>query len=136
MAYASRTKVPVERSKAELEKILARYGATTFMHGWSVDGRAMVQFEACDRRVRLELGVPTEDDARSKQLARARWRSLVLIVKANLEAVDAGVSTFEEEFLAHVILPSGLTVAQTAVPAIGRMYETGKMQPLLPEATG
>ena len=32
--YATDTRVSVERSKAEIEAILARYGADQFMYGW------------------------------------------------------------------------------------------------------
>ena len=32
--YASRTEVPVERSRAELERILHRYGCDAFAFGW------------------------------------------------------------------------------------------------------
>ena len=36
MAYASTTRAP-DRSRAEIEKILERYGATSFAYGWSGD---------------------------------------------------------------------------------------------------
>ena len=40
--YASRTTVTVERSKAEVEHILRRYGADQFLHGWE-PGRAILE---------------------------------------------------------------------------------------------
>lgn len=46
MAYASDTSVPVDRSKAEIERILERYGASAFMYGWDKDSNAsMIAFE-------------------------------------------------------------------------------------------
>ena len=52
--FASETTVPVERSRAEIEKLITRYGATStaFMNS---PGRAMVLFEASGRRVMFEL---------------------------------------------------------------------------------
>ena len=32
-------------------------------------------------------------------------RGLVLVLKANLEAVEAGITTIEQEFLADMVLP-------------------------------
>ena len=36
---------------------------------------------------------------RWEQACRQRWRALALVIKAKLEAIDAEISTFEEEFL-------------------------------------
>jgi hypothetical protein len=35
-----------------------------------------------------------------------RWRALLLMIKAKVEAVESGVVTFEDEWLAHFVLPS------------------------------
>lgn len=53
------------------------------------------------------------------------------MVKAKLEAVQSGIATFEEEFLSYIVLPSGRTVAEEAMPAIDEMYKTGSTVPLL-----
>lgn len=36
--YASQTTVSPDRSRAEIERTLSRYGATGFMYGWSDRG--------------------------------------------------------------------------------------------------
>jgi hypothetical protein len=41
---------------------------------------------------------------------RRRWRSLALAIKAKLEVVASGIATFDEEFMAHLVLPDGTTV--------------------------
>jgi hypothetical protein len=41
-----------------------------------------------------------------KQAYHQRWRALALAIKA----VESGIATFEEEFLAHIALPNGSTV--------------------------
>lgn len=52
MAYAEGTDVPVERSRAEIERLLTRYGAQRFMSGWDRES-ATIAFEANGRRVRF-----------------------------------------------------------------------------------
>lgn len=155
--YAAETKVPVEGSRRELEQVLARYGATAFSYGYDQD-QAVVMFAAHDRHVRFVMLIPpvsewaytatgqarspaSRDAAREKAL-RQRWRALVLVVKAKLEAVESGLVSFEQEFLAHVVLPDGSTVGQWATPQLEEVYATGSMPailpgaPALPERTG
>ena len=148
--YAENTSVSVERSKAEIEKILARYGAAQFLSGWD-QLRAMIGFSMGGRQVRFVLDLPDRNDDEFKltpagrrrrssdqqlsaweQACRQRWRALALVVKAKLEAVEAGITTFDEEFLAHIVLPSGQSVGQFMVPQIQAAYEHGQMPKLLP----
>lgn len=61
--YATDTRVSVERSKAEIEAILARYGADQFMYGWEAS-RAVIGFRYSGKMVRFILALPTpESDA-------------------------------------------------------------------------
>ena len=140
MTYASETKVPIEQSRAEIERTLARFGADRFAF-FSEAGRAIVVFEAKSRRLKFDLPLPKPEDPGSEnersrktreQITRSRWRGLLLCIKAKLEAVESGIETFEEAFLSHVLMPDGKTVAEHAAPAIARSYETGAMQALLP----
>lgn len=153
MTYADNTSVSVEKSRAEVERTLARYGASAF--GYMTEaGRAVIMFEAHDRRIRFDLPLPRPDErrfthtpgrntARSSQQAlaaweqacRQRWRALALAVKAKLEAVEAGIAEFEDEFLAYITLPSGQTMGQVARPAIAHAYDTGSMPALMPGAS-
>lgn len=147
--FAQSTSVPVERSKAEIEGLLARYGATAFVSGWR-DNYAQIQFDAQGRRIRFTLPLPdptnrkfTTSPTRGKvlppeaarknweQACRQSWRALALVVKAKLEAVAAGISEFENEFLANIVLPDGGTVGERTRPQIALMYESGSMTPLL-----
>ena len=153
--YAKDTQVSPERSRAEIEQTLARYGARAFSYGYD-EHRAVVMFDAGGRKVRFDLPIPAVKDfaytapggrvwapgARARTPAqrrtaqekavRQRWRALALVIKAKLEAVEAGVVTFEEEFLAHVLLPSGETVGEWATPQLAETYATGDMPPVLP----
>jgi hypothetical protein len=148
--YAEQTDVPSERSRAEIERTLARYGAAQFMYGWDRT-TAIIAFELADRRIRFRLTLPDRDDAaftrtpargtkRSdahaerayEQAVRQRWRALALVIKAKLEAVESGITEFEDEFLAHIVLPDGATVGEHLLAQVADAYRTGRMPPLLP----
>lgn len=145
--YAENTQVPVERSRAEIETILRRYGADQFVSGWD-STRAVIGFTAFGRQVRFVLPLPSMDEmperdgrgsvlkpeARRKkweQEERRRWRALALAIKAKLEVVETGIATFDDEFLAHIVMPDGRTVGDHVHPAIDSAYATGKMPPSL-----
>lgn len=147
MSYAANTTVSVEASKGEIERTLQRYGASSFMTGWDRE-RAVVGFEIASRRVRFVLTLPDRnakeftqhsrgrrtDDAAFKaweQACRQRWRALALVIKAKLEAVESGITTIEDEFLAHTILPDGTTAGDWMRPQIAAAYDTGAMPPML-----
>ena len=51
---------------------------------------------------------------------------------AKLEAVVAGITTLETEFLANIVLSNGVTVGQLMSPQIEEHYQAGKMPALLP----
>jgi hypothetical protein len=70
-------------------------------------------------------------EAAWEQATRQRWRALALVIKAKLEAVDSGITEFEDEFLAHILLPNGTTVGEHVRPGIAQAYESGTMPPLL-----
>ena len=131
--FAETTKVPVDRTKAEIEQALKRYGADQFISGWE-HGRAMLGFRAQNRMIRFELVLPAPDPRRQTKIdqqTRQRWRALLLVIKAKLEAVESNISTFETEFLAHIVLPNNQTVGQALAPQLAQMYQTKKMPPLL-----
>jgi len=148
MAYAESTSVPSDRSRAEIEKTLNRYGAEDFSYASRKD-HALIAFVAEGRQVAFTVPLPDrmsgdfwrtptgkarKDTAAVEayeQAVRQRWRALALVVKAKLEAVESGIVTFEQEFLAHIMLPGGTTVYEQAAPAIATAYETGTPTPLL-----
>jgi hypothetical protein len=70
-----------------------------------------------------------------EQACRQKWRALALVIKAKLEAVEAGIAIFEDEFMANIVLPNGSTVSQFMLPQITEAYESGQMPKLLPDLT-
>jgi hypothetical protein len=153
MTYAARTDVSSDRTRAEIERVLVKYGATEFAYAWSTseariafamaDRRIMFRLPLPDRRDRVFTHTPSQGQLRSndaatqayEQAVRARWRALLLILKAKLEAVASGVVTLESEFLAHVLLPDGSTVGDWAKPQLAVVYEQNTMPALMPGAT-
>lgn len=148
--YASSTSVSAEKSKAEIERTLARYGASHFVYGTAPTG-ALVQFNMNDRSIRFTMALPQRNDrefthtpSRGQERTRAaadeaydqairqRWRALALVIKAKLEAVESEIETFEEAFMSHIVLPDGGTVGDWMLPQIADIYLSGAMPPMLP----
>jgi hypothetical protein len=129
MAFAERTKVPIEQTRNEIEHTLKKYGADRFAY-FTETGKAIIVFEAKERRVRFDLPLPKDD--KTGRLGRQKWRALLLCIKAKLESVTSEIETFEEAFLAHVVLPDGSTVAEQTRDRIAQAYSGQKMVPMLP----
>ena len=149
--YAQATLVSSERSKAEIENTLRRYGAEEFASGWDQD-KAVIMFKMENRRIKFILPMPDKEQFKTtatgrqrrnefaveqawEQATRQRWRALSLAIKAKLEAVASEITSFEEEFMAHVVMPNGQTLGKLIVPQIAEAYEKKKMPPLLAEKT-
>jgi hypothetical protein len=138
--FAEGTTVAPEKTRAEIETVVRRYGAQEFASGWN-GSTASIQFQAHGRRVRFSLAMPDEAWARKNRKGvkalvelvaaeeRRRWRCLLLAIKAKLEIVSTGIAAFEEEFLAHIVRDDGRTVYESIIAAAvnGR--------PLLPAVT-
>jgi hypothetical protein len=128
--YAQGTSVPIDRSKAELERCLVKYGADQCATGWSQE-KAVVTFRMNNRHIRVLMPLDTDSTPKAAQENRRRWRALVLYVKAKLESVESEIVSFENAFMAHIVLPGGGTVGEVMKPQIEHAYQTGKMPPLL-----
>lgn len=128
MPYAEKTKVPVARSRDEIEGLVVRHGGDQFMSGWTADA-AQIGFRVQGRMLRFVI---PKDDRRSEQADRRIWRALLLVIKAKFEIVESGIETFDEAFLSNIVMHDGSTVGEWAVPQIGHMYQHGEMPKLLP----
>ena len=135
MSYAENTGVPVDRSIGEINRLIERYGAEQFMYATRKEA-AMIAFVANGRQIRMLLPLPDKQDpkfhttptgrsrksttasSQYEQEVRRRWRALALTIKAKLEAIETGIATFQQEFLAYTVLPSGQTVGEWAIPQI------------------
>lgn len=147
--YAAGTDVSSEKSRQEIERSVTRWGADEFAYMTS-GGQAQVAFTLRGLRVRFILPLPDRKDREFthhsrgprtasaaenayEQAVRQKWRALALVVKAKLEAVESGISTFEQEFYANLVLPSGRTVFEETAQSVERMIATGDRGPLMIE---
>lgn len=130
--FAAGTRVPVMQTRMELESLLSKHKARAL--GIFTDQKgAVVVFEMADRRIKFALAVPPEGgSAKQERQRREKWRALLLAIKAKLVGVQSGIESFEEAFMAHVVMPDGRTVGELTRPAIASAYKEGKMVPLLP----
>lgn len=114
--FAEDTRVPVDRTKQELEKLLKAHGAAGFAIGWDAH-QDRIEFLWQSRQIRFVL--PRDPKRRNEQADRQRWRALLLVVKAKLEAVRSGIAVFEQEFLGFIVVPGqNRTIYEYAQPAL------------------
>jgi hypothetical protein len=132
VAFAEETSVPIERSKQHIEQLLLKAGAQGYHTGWQAasgddPGWDAIEFLWNGRQIRFRLPRHsvnvTRRDRRGRtmtpaQIDRQRWRVLFLVVKAKIEAVQAGISIFEEEFMAFIVTSSGHTIGEVLLPRI------------------
>jgi hypothetical protein len=136
MAYES-TNVPVEKSQGEIRKLLAKHGCGRFAFGEERDemgqrwAAVSFTFNAHAVRMRVPLKLVDEREVKAKaqrahrktadeirdemyeQEEKRIWRVLSWNLKARMVAVEEGVETFEEAFLAHLLDPTtGRTIYQ------------------------
>lgn len=123
--YAARTTVTPQKSRAEIESVIKRYGATGFNSGWQGED-VRVEFLCKDRHIRFVMREP-----QSEQAKRQKWRALLLLVKAKLEAVDAKIVTFEEAFLSDIVMSDGKTVWERVRDPIALEYSQRKLTSLI-----
>lgn len=146
MTYAARTKVNVDQSRYEIERTLKRYGADMFSYGSDEErGIAAIMFRVHGRQVRFLLHLPSSETDKElrrstqnatrnavNQATRSRWRALLICVKAKLESVESKIESFDEAFMAHVVLPDGQTAGEWLKPQLQLAYETGQMPRAFP----
>lgn len=146
--YATQTQVSPEKSQAEVQQLLRRYGATK-QGVFEEPGWAHVVFEFNRLSIRISVSLPAGSDPKFRydarkrlrneagrhaawqQESRTRWRCLLLAIKAKLEAVETGISTIEREFLPFVVMPDGRTLYDHIQPKLVEHAATGQMPQLL-----
>lgn len=141
--YAAGTSVNIERSREELERILARYGADEFMYAIS-QGTAAIGFKFMGVAYKIDIPMPRKESFESTptgrrsrsdravidawdQSKRQVWRALVLFIKGKLEGIEQGFSTIEKEFLSNIMLPDGSKFGDLATEAVQKAVSSGQM---------
>lgn len=141
--YAKGTSVGVDRSQQEIGSILRRYGVKTF--GTMEDeGTGYVRFRLDGIEYQVKVPLPdikefsTTETGRLRkasataeaheQAVRERWRTLVLWIKAQLAAVDAGLVVAKEVFLPFVVMPDGRALSEHILPQLDKVAATGQLR--------
>ena len=143
--YAADTEVPVERSKRQIELLLQQHGADAYHTGWDA-ARDIIEFGWKGKQIRFVLPRPKRSAFEAgkggrlrtasqitnamEQADRQRWRALFLVVRAKLEAVEAGIAIFEEEFMAFIVVPGkNVTIGEILVPQIeGKRFDWKQLE--------
>lgn len=144
--YAQGTTVAAEKSRGEIEAALREFGATQFGY-MSGPTEAFIAFEYHDMGLRFRLPLPSiSDDAfrysgsgyrrrlrSDAQIEKAyhaevrrRWRCLYDVIGAKLTAVEDGIESFEQAFLAYFNV-GGHTLAEHIVPRLEQAVQTGTL---------
>ena len=150
--YAAATTVPVSRSFDEIERMLSRFGCSSFGYDRLDSGKSVeIRFQIRNTFVRMTMAMPDKEQFKFtkarpwteraesaierdwEQACRSKWRVLTLAIKAKLSLIDEGISTVEREFLADVVTGSGETVGDKLIPMI-MAIEPGKILEI-PDAT-
>ena len=145
--FAKNTKVSMDSSRQELERLLRRAGATKAMTGWDEE-KAYVAFVINGLPIKQQVTMPKQDEfaqtdtglERKKdvqlkvweQACRQRMREFVHLLKAKLIAVAIGVRGLEQEFFGDICLPDGQTVFELQKEELNQAMTSGKMPALLP----
>lgn len=146
MRYANTTSVTPEKSQEEIKKALRRYGADKF-GVMEERTKAHVMFEFSNLMVQITVSLPdraefmksetgksrTESAINNQwdQAIRQRWRALLLTIRAKLEAVECGISTLEQEFMAFVMMPDGRPLGDILIPKLHEIAKSGKLPRML-----
>jgi hypothetical protein len=150
MAYAENTSVPVEKSLGEIVTLVKKAGAQRVAQMEDV-GELAIQFFLNERMLRFRVKLPTLEDMpirdgrnsllspkqrndRAAAACRQKARALLLVIKAKLESVESNVESFDEAFLANVVMSDGMTVYERIGEPLALEYQSGKPVPMLLEA--
>jgi hypothetical protein len=149
--YARATTVSVERTKAEFATTIGRYGGMNVIAGCIENDRtAFVAFTFKGFPIRVPMPLPdvtderftltpsgrkkrSADDARAAWEAECRqhWRILLLMVRANLEAVLSGQFKIEDVFLPWLMVKGGGTIRDELRPQLAAAM-SGEIRLALP----
>ncbi|WP_437591528.1 hypothetical protein [Sorangium sp. So ce1000] len=128
------SRIPVEKSRIQIQELLQRYGADKFGYMHDNDTNVTtIQFRCRSRLVRFSLELPREESfreevrcyngkrllpddavkARYERALRARWRAIVTAVRSKLVLVEFNISSWEDAWLAETVDPeTGKTVSE------------------------
>jgi hypothetical protein len=149
--YASNTKVSVEKSRQEINRLLKQWGASGFR--WTDDmehDQVMLEFvwrpqeDGAMFQARFTLKLPDSDDLRAEAThkrtgqfledkyyrlledqGRQEHRALALLLKAIFVGVEEGIISPEQVFLPFLVDKHGNTVSDYALGHLDLLHKDG-----------
>lgn len=121
MAYAERTAVPFTKTIADIMAMLRKAGALQ-VGQMEEENRLTIMFAMHDRRVRFRVSWANTEAAK-----RQRARALMLVIKAKLESIASEVETFEQAFLANIVMADDRTVYERVGSDLALEYRSGSI---------
>lgn len=144
--YATGTTVPIDRTIQEITTTLKRYGASRMAYLEDQDA-IHIAFSMHGRNVRFSILRPALSDVRNTPTGRQRsldasmaaqetefmrrGRAVLLMIKARLEAIENGIETMDQAFMAYILLPSGEPIGAHLAPQIEAAYQSDETPRLL-----
>lgn len=132
--YACDTEVSVQKSIQNIQDVLTGHKATRFGYMTS-ESEVVFACELRGKRIKFKLPLPSLKDLPKNsrqnpknflhQAERSLYRGLFLTIKAKLVSIENGIETFEEAFLANIVLPNGQSFAEYSLPKLEETYTSG-----------
>jgi hypothetical protein len=153
MSFAKGTTVSVDKTRVEVERLLRTSGASMVVVQ-TTSTVARIGFEAHGRRLLFTLTLPDRTDRKfthvDKWKARAvgvadklhdaecrrLWRALLLVVKAKIESVASGIETFDQAFLANIVVPTAEGSTTVGVQIAGYLHASYARGVAMPKLLG
>lgn len=146
-AYAAETDISPEKTLQDIQKLVKAAGAAKFGYEDSA-AEIVVKFSMKGLRglvdICFKVPLPKPEDfiynsigqrmrdvqqqQSHAKAVRSTWRALLLVIKAKLEAIDAGIEVLEEAFLPQIVIEKR-TVYEVLQPALDA-YQAGGVRAL------
>lgn len=144
-SYASGTTVSEAKSHFEISLLLKRYGCEGTGYA-EHEGEVRFMFAKNGQTYRFTIRLPESEDAvkvdsnyrPSKHGSRLDYersrktRALVAVIKAQLVAIEEGITSFEEMFIGQVVTDNGQTIAERWAPEAKQRALEGRFPSALP----
>lgn len=139
MSYAQGTKVGIDKTRQEIDRLLEKNRAEDRTMTVNSGGGGVI-FKLRGRYVRIGVSYAARTDRRFthnrygaqrpasaaekdyRQDCAERWRALLIVIKAKFAAIESGVESFEKSFMPDFVMKDGGTVYEHAEPMLqGRL---------------
>jgi hypothetical protein len=97
----------VAQTIADVQSLLARYGADRFQHMLDpANNLGIFQFAYRGYPINFSFPLPPQPDLQERQRI---YRAVLLAIKGKLESVASGIESPAQAFMAHLTIPQGQT---------------------------